>query len=331
MEKSVSQNIRLGFLVISGLVIFVVGLYVLGNKQSMFGKMVPISAIFRNVNGLLIGNNVRYSGIDAGVVTSIDMLNDTSIRVGMEIERSISKYIRKDASAGIGSDGLVGNTIINISPGKSLSGLIEAGDQIQTISKISTDEILSTLKVTNDNAALLSADLLKITNEVISGNGMIGLLLKDEQMAKDLSAMINNLKSTSAKANQSAEKIDKILAGLNNKNNVLGVIQDTNVAREIKSIVSNLKASSKQIETVVSNANAAVTNLKEGNGAINYLSNDPKLVNQINQSMVKIDSALYQVNTAGIKLNENLEALKHNIFFRKYFRNLEKQKNKENE
>jgi len=60
-------------------------------------------------------------------------------------------------------------------------------------------------------------------------------------------------------------------------------------------------------------------NVKEGKGALNYLSNDPKLV-------VKIDSTMTNINEASKKLNENLEALKHNWFFRGYFKKLEKQK-----
>jgi phospholipid/cholesterol/gamma-HCH transport system substrate-binding protein len=46
--------------------------------------------------------------------------------------------------------------------------------------------------------------------------------------------------------------------------------------------------------------------IKHGKGALNYLSNDPKLVN-------KIDPTMTNVNESSAKLNENLEALKHNF------------------
>jgi phospholipid/cholesterol/gamma-HCH transport system substrate-binding protein len=39
---------------------------------------------------------------------------------------------------------------------------------------------------------------------------------------------------------------------------------------------------------------------KRGKGALNYLSNDPKLVHQI-------DSTMTNVNESSAKLNENLE------------------------
>lgn len=85
----------------------------------------------------------------------------------------------------------------------------------------------------------------------------------------------------------------------------------------------NLEKSSSEIDKVMTNLNATITNVKEGKGALNYLSNDPKLVQQI-------DSTITNINKASIKLNEDLEALKHNFLFRGYFKKQEKVKKKTN-
>jgi phospholipid/cholesterol/gamma-HCH transport system substrate-binding protein len=82
-----------------------------------------------------------------------------------------------------------------------------------------------------------------------------------------------------------------------------------------------LDSSSQEINKVVSNLNVTILNIKEGKGAINYLSNDPKLV-------IKIDSTMTNINEASKKLNENLEALKSNFLFRGYFKKQEKTKKK---
>jgi phospholipid/cholesterol/gamma-HCH transport system substrate-binding protein len=76
-----------------------------------------IWAVFTNVNGLQLGNNVRYSGVNVGTVRGIEMINDTNIKVNMIIDNTIFKHIKKDAVATIGSDGLVGSMIISILPG----------------------------------------------------------------------------------------------------------------------------------------------------------------------------------------------------------------------
>ncbi|TRX03447.1 MlaD family protein [Flavobacterium gawalongense] len=322
MEKTTSQKIRLGLFVIIGLIIFILAVYFIGDKQQMFGKTYHLKAIFNNVNGLQIGNNVRYSGINVGTVEGIEMVSDTIIRVDMLIEKNIFSYIKKDAVAIIGSDGLVGNMIINILPGKGKFPPVNPGDEIKSLNRVRTDDMLNTLGVTNKNASLLTADLLKITKEITDGKGTVGLLIKDSILAKDLKETVHYLKIAGKGTSESVTKLNRIISSLDNKDNVIGVLKDTAVANNMKTIVQNLDESSYKIDEVVTNLNSTITNIKDGKGAINYLSNDPELVR-------KIDSTMTNINEASFRLNENMEALKHNFLFRGYFRKQEKAKLKE--
>ncbi|WP_396195201.1 MlaD family protein [Flavobacterium sp.] len=321
MEKTASQKIRLGLFVIIGLSLFVLAIYFIGTKQQMFGKTEPLTAVFNNVSGLQLGNNVRYSGINVGTVRGIEIINDSTINVEMQIDRTVFPHIKKNAVATIGSDGLVGSVIINIIPGKGNALPVQSGDFIKSNNRIRTDDMLSTLNVTNQNAAQLTADLLKITNDIHNGKGTIGLLLRDSAMANDLKTTIYNLKITSQKTSQTMDKLNRQIEDLDHKDNVIGVLKDTMVGNKIRHIVTNLDSSSQEINKVVSNLNATISNIKEGKGAINYLSNDPKLVKQI-------DSTMTNINQASQKLNENLEALKSNFLFRGYFKKQEKAKKK---
>jgi phospholipid/cholesterol/gamma-HCH transport system substrate-binding protein len=88
-------------------------------------------------------------------------------------------------------------------------------------------------------------------------------------------------------------------------------------------MVLSLDRSSKEMEKVITNLNETITNIKEGKGALNYLSNDPKLVKQI-------DSTMTNLNQASLKLNEDLEAMKHSFLLRGYFKKLEKEKARAN-
>ena len=322
MEKTTSQKIRLGLFVIIGLLLFILAIYFVGSKQKMFGKTYHLEAVFNNVNGLQLGNNVRYSGINVGTVLGIEMNNDTIIKVDMIIDKTIFPFIKKDAVATISSDGLVGNMIVNIIPGKGLFPSVEPGDKIRSQNKVRTEDILNTLNVTNVNASKLSFDLLKITKQINEGKGTIGTLLNDTLMAKDLKETIKYLKTTGKGTAESIAELKKVIQSLDKKDNVIGVIKDTAVANKIKNVVNNLDQSTKEINKVVSNLNATIGNAKDGKGAINYLSNDSKLVG-------KIDSTMTNINQASFRLNENLEAIKHNFLFRGYFRKLEKEKVKE--
>ena len=154
MKKTTNEKLKLGVFVIVGLLLFIVAIYLIGNRQNMFTKTFTISASFNNVNGLVLGNNVRYSGINVGTVTSIEMLNDSVIRVDMKIEEKMVQHIKKDAIATIGTDGLVGNMIVNIIPGEGKEPVISSGDIIKSYSKIGADDMLNTLSVTNENAAI---------------------------------------------------------------------------------------------------------------------------------------------------------------------------------
>ncbi|MGV1012567.1 MAG: MlaD family protein [Flavobacterium sp.] len=314
MEKSTSQKINLGIFVILGSLLFIITIYFIGNKKDMFNKTIQISAVFNNINGLQTGNNVRFSGINVGTVKQIVILNDSVIRVDMAIEKEVISHIKKDAIASIGSDGLVGNMIINIIPGKKSNEAVSFGDTILSENKTTTDEILKTINSTSANAKVITDNLVKITNQISSKEGTIGMLINDTVMSQDLKKTIYNLKLTTKITSESMATLNNIIVGLNNKDNVIGTLKDTLVGRKIKVIIANLEKSSQQI-------NQTISNIKDGKGALNYLSNDPKLVKQI-------DSTMININQASSRLNENLEALKHNFLFRGYFRKLEKEKAK---
>lgn len=323
MKKTASQKTRLGIFVIISTILFVVAVYMIGQGKDMFKKTFTISAYFQNVNGLQNGNNVRYSGIDIGTVRAINMINDSTIKIDMSIDEKIIKHIKKDAIATIGSDGLVGNMIVNIVPGKGTATIIENGDIIESFSKIGADDILSTLSVGSENAALLTVDLLKITTEMLEGEGTIGLLLNDTIMAQDLKQSVYNLKTASRGATKAINELTDIISLLKtNDDSVLGmVLNDSISGKQLKSIVNNLETSSNEINSILNNINTVVNDLNSSEGAYNYIVRDTTLVNDLK-------STIKNINEGTEKFNENMEALKHNFLTRGYFRKLERQEKK---
>jgi phospholipid/cholesterol/gamma-HCH transport system substrate-binding protein len=302
----------------------VLAVYLIGQKQNMFKKTFTISAYFQNVNGLQKGNNVRYAGINIGTVTAIEMVNDSTIKVDMTLEEKITSHIKRNAIAAIGSDGLVGNMIVNILPGKGHDSIISNGDIISTYSKIGPDDILSTLSVSSENAAILTSDLLKITRAMIEGKGTLALLLNDTIMAKDLRHSVTNLKTASREASNTIGEINQIITSLKtNDDTVLGMLLNDSISGEkIKSLVGNLEASSKEIEITMSKFNALVDDFNSSQGAFNYVVKDTMLVKNLK-------STLKNINEGTDKFNQNMEALKHNFLTRGYFRKLEREQKKE--
>lgn len=194
MKNNNLNKIRLGIFVSIGLALFIVGIYFIGDKQQMFNKTFQISGFFKDVSGLQVGNNVRFSGITIGVVENVEIVSDTSVRVDFSIEEKTRKFIKRDAKITIGSDGLMGNKVAIITPGTIGSQEIRDKDFLATNIPVSIDEILVKLKITSSNAADITDDLSAIMDNMRSGKGTVGKLFMDTVFAENLDQTLINIK-----------------------------------------------------------------------------------------------------------------------------------------
>src|SRR5699024_5098140 len=159
MRKSTSQKVKVGIFMVLGTLILIVALYSIGKRQHIFSKNIQLHSVFGNINGLQVGNNVRYSGVNVGTVSKIEMTGEGKINVQMAIEERTALFIKKNAITSISSDGLVGSMVVNIIPGQNeFSEQVSNGDTLQSYSRIGAEDMLSTLNTTNENAALLTSD-----------------------------------------------------------------------------------------------------------------------------------------------------------------------------
>jgi len=322
MEKSTSEKIRLGVFVILGTALLVFGAYLIGNRQNLFGNTFTINVIFNNVNGLQKGNNVRYAGINIGTVSSIKMKNDSIINVGMLIDADMLSHIKKDAIATIGSDGLVGSMIVNIVPGAGNTRLVQSGDTIISYSRIGAEDMLSTLNVTNENAALLTADLLKVTEALKNGKGTLGRLLNDTLMALNLKNSFTNLHAISLETQEAVKDMRSFMNGHDLKNSAAAVlVSDSLTGTKMRDIIAEIDASSHKMTSVLTTLDTVITRVKDSKGAFQYLVADSSFVKSLEATMKNIESGTE-------KFNENMEALKHNFLTRRYFKKLEKEQQK---
>src|SRR5476649_1680150 len=111
MKKATGSRIKLGIFLSVSIVLFIAAIYFIGKKQQLFGSTFHVSGIFKDISGLQVGNNVRFSGITVGVVEDIQQITDSTVKVDMMIDEHSRKFMKKNAKALIGSDGLMGNKI----------------------------------------------------------------------------------------------------------------------------------------------------------------------------------------------------------------------------
>lgn len=323
MAKKIVNNVRLGVFVLSGLAFLILLLFMIGKNKSLFGSTYLLKAKFGNVQGLIPGNNVRYSGIQSGTVKSIKIVNDTTIEVSMMIDLEMKDIIRKDAIASIGTDGIVGNKVVNIIPGKEHSELAQEGDVIFSKTPIDTDEILKTLSNTNRDVAEIVAGL-KITVQRINNSKALWELMSDETFPKELRQSAVNLRKTTAKAGLMAEDLHTIIAGIKEGKGSVGMLlQDTAFAYNLNEAVLKMNKVGSQADQLSTDIRSMVNGVQKdintGKGPANALLKDSVMVRNLNSSIDNL-----RKGTDGF--NQNMEALKNSFLLRGYFKRQEREK-----
>ncbi|OYU94794.1 MAG: organic solvent ABC transporter substrate-binding protein [Bacteroidetes bacterium B1(2017)] len=219
MEKEISCKIKLAVFVLLGLAILLLGVYFIGQSKKLFSTTFSLNTQFKDVNGLQVGNNVRFAGINVGTVDAITIQADTSVLVNLVVDEKTREFIKTDAKAIIGSDGLMGNKILIISPGSKNKSAVLDNASIGTQVPVDFDEVLHKLKSTVDNAELISKDLAAIFGNLRNGKGAIGKLFMDTVFALNLDKSIVNIKQGTKgfKQNMDAAQNSILLKGFFNK------------------------------------------------------------------------------------------------------------------
>jgi phospholipid/cholesterol/gamma-HCH transport system substrate-binding protein len=202
MKKETKNKMRSGVFVSSGILLLIVGIYFIGKRQQLFSNTFHISGVFKDISGLQVGNNVRFSGINVGIIEDIQQISDSSVQVDMIIEESSRKFIKKNAKAIIGSDGLMGNKLILIIPGAPCKLPLQNNDIIKTIQPIGMDDILASIKETSDNSAIITENLAAVMVNIREGRGTIGKFFSDTVFAQTVEEAMINIKLGAGGFNQ---------------------------------------------------------------------------------------------------------------------------------
>jgi phospholipid/cholesterol/gamma-HCH transport system substrate-binding protein len=215
MKKTTGNKIKLGVFVTIAIALFIAGIYFVGQKQQLFSDTFRISGVFKDISGLEVGNNVRFSGINVGIVEDIKQITDSTVRVDLVINEKTRKFMKKKAKAIISSDGLMGNKLVIIIPGPACKETLADNDMIETSQTVSMDDLLVKVKITADNAATITGDLAAVMDNIRSGRGTIGSLLMDSAMAQNVNEALVNIKQGAGgfKQNMTAVSHNFLLRG----------------------------------------------------------------------------------------------------------------------
>jgi phospholipid/cholesterol/gamma-HCH transport system substrate-binding protein len=291
---------RLGLFIAVGLAIFVIVIFFIGKQQNLFNPVFKVTANFQNVSGLKVGNNVRFSGIDVGIIDNIRLINDSTVQVDMLIRRNVQEFIKADSEATIGSSGIIGDKILIIAQGSSDAAMVKDGQHLKANEPLETDAILASLNNTAANVEIIAHELAEVMGNINSGKGMLGQLIVDSAIAGNVSQTIVNFM-------KSSEGLDKTIE----------LTQDN-----VFEFMEKLQLTAARTEIASNALGEIMVKINSGEGTLGMLIRDTALA-------VNLSETLINLKQSSQGLDDNMEALKHNIFFRRYFRKQAEKSEKE--
>lgn len=234
MKTSISQKIKIGIFTIVGILFLVAGIFFIGSKKNMFSDTYMIYGTFSNVGGLNVGNNIRFAGITVGTVEDIRIISDTLIRVDMRMKENVKPFLKADAMATIGGDGLMGDKLVTITSGSANeTRLLTGGSRIMTIDPVDFDRIIAKFTSVADNADVIMRELAGMAVQIREGNGTISKLLYTDDLSRSLEATASN-----------AEKITGSFAGIaahirSGKGSIGSLVYTDSLANGLQDVVAS--------------------------------------------------------------------------------------------
>lgn len=319
MANERTNILKLGVFVLAGTLLLVLGLYLLGAKRDLFSRTLDVSAEFKEVSGLRAGSNVRYAGINVGTVVDITIVSDTLVVVEMMIRRKDAAHIRADAVAEIASDGLMGNKLVNIIPGEGTGGPLADGNVLKSSPGLDTDAMLRTLGTSNENLVSITGDLRDLAQRLNSEDGLL-TLLTDTALVVDVRDMVADVRGAAANAREITQRANDVVRNLQAGEGALGVlVSDPAAEQQVRQVIGNLQHVSDSLALVAQELSRFAEGLNKQGGLGHTLTRDTAVVSNVKRVIANLD-------TSSATLTEDLRALQRNWFFRKYFKEKEKEK-----
>jgi phospholipid/cholesterol/gamma-HCH transport system substrate-binding protein len=298
-SHSQKYKVRLGLFVAGGLALFVLAIFIIGKQKNLFNPVFKLTTTFYNVSGLQVGNNIRFSGINVGTVDNIRIINDSTVMVEMLIRKEVHQFIKSDCEVAIGSEGLIGDRLLIISQGSSEAPLAKEGQSLASGEPVEMDDIVASFQVSAKHTEVVTQQLAEVMLKVNSGRGTLGRLIHDTIIAEDINQTIVNFKNSS--------------------NGLEATIADTK--KDVSAIMASFQVTAGNAEVSTQQLEDIMVSINGGNGIIGRLIYDTASAENIDQTIINLKSS-------SKSLDENMEALKHNILLRRYFKNKAKEDEK---
>lgn len=293
-----------GAFVIAGVLLFAVGLFMIGSRRMLFGNTFKVHAEFASIAGLDNGALVRVAGLQAGEVEAIQVPTRPSarFRVRMRIREDVHPLIRLDSVASIQNDGLVGNKFIQIEPGSERSVVVAAEGTIQSTEPFDIADLMARMSETIDT---VNKAIVDVTVEL---DGALSSIAATADTAKVLMDDVGrDARAIVSSGQRVAADLQTIVANVKSGRGTVGqLLNDDALYQRARSIATDAEKAMANVRAATEEARAAIADFRGKEGPVTGLTAD-------------LQQTLMSARDAMSDLAENTEALKRSFLFRGYF------------
>jgi phospholipid/cholesterol/gamma-HCH transport system substrate-binding protein len=311
------RYLAVGIFIIAGVTLFALGIFLVGSRQEAFSRHVLLYTEFADLDGVTKGSKVQVAGMDAGQVTRIDVPNSPSghFRVQMKVDEQLHGLVRTDSFVTVDTEGVVGDTFLTIHSGSPNAAIAPADSVLQSKPPVNISDLLTHgLGIMNDADATLKQVGGKLNvaldgvngavgnaNDLLvglkEGRGPAGMLLRDEKMAAEIRETMSNVQSTTSNLNTASGRVDGLVADA----------QQRQFPQKVDDTMTQIHSASTQANATIEQVHQSLTQ------ALGPDANGVTAGQNISQT-------LSNVNDATGNMAEDTEALKHNFFFKGFFK-----------
>ena len=286
MKNQTNKALRVGLFVFTALAIFITIIYLIGSKDNLFKTKTTITTSFNDIRGVVVGNKVRFSGINVGKVSDINVVSDKEVVLELSIVKEYARFIYKDALVEINQDGLMGSKLINITSGHSSAGKIEEGTHLKGKEGIDIENMLYEVHDILVEAGDAVASLKSIAGKIDSGEGDLAKLVNDDVLSTELTATTRQLNTTLA----TVEQITKNMT--TGEGDIARLINSNELTSQAHQLLGNLNEAVEKTHRVAENLETTSRQINYGEGAVNLLLNNKNTAQNIDTTILKLQNSL---------------------------------------
>jgi len=296
MKSNQRRSLIVGVFITLAMLIFIAGIYLVGRKENIFGSTIEVNAIFNDVKGVQAGDRVRLSGIDIGTVKSIGFLDDNRVNIRMSLNTNRAVHVKKDSKATIGNEGLMGAKVVTILPGSIQAEPVAELDTLQTMEQVDVDDILREVKTSSENIAVVTGELIAITQKINRGDGVFGKIFTD-------TTLTSNLDDASEYIARITENINGISEKVSRGQGIVGrLFTDT-------LLTGQLDSAGRNIGQIAANISEITDKVNQGEGIFGRLFTDTTLTNKLYRTSQHLEFTTLNLMDLTEKLNSDSSAL----------------------